>query len=127
MSNPKKYQYNTQKVQQLNKQMTKALTDSHQRMLDNALNQKVEVTDPVKLREMYPDFTDEQVTRMARLNHKINVANDFLIEEQYYYLNPSERPAEGIEYHAHLFEERVFDEDEELKIIQQEQVDIDDK
>ncbi len=109
------------------KRMNKAVRDSHQRMLDNALRQKVEVTDPVKLREMYPDFTDEQITRMARLNHKINVANDFLIEEQYYYLNPSERPSEGIEYHAHLFEERVFDEDEELAIIQQEQVDIDDK
>ena len=115
------------KSRELNKQMSKALWNSHQRMLDNALNQKVEVTDPVKLREMYPDFTDEQITRMARLNHKINVANDFLIEEQYYYLNPSERPAEGIEYHGHLFEERVFDEDEELAIIQQEQVDIDDK
>lgn len=115
------------KSRELNKQMTKAVTDSHTRMLDRALAQKVEVTCPEKLREMYPDFTDEQITRMARLNHKINVANDFLIEEQYYYLNPSERPAEGIEYHAHLFEERVFDEDEELKIIQQEQVDIDDK
>ena len=88
------------KSRELNKQMSKALWNSHQRMLDNALNQKVEVTDPVKLREMYPDFTDEQITRMARLNHKINVANDFLIEEQYYYLNPSERPAEGIEYHT---------------------------
>ena len=84
------------KSRELNKQMTKAVRDSHTRMLDNALKQEVEVTDPVKLREMYPDFTDEQVTRMARLNHKINVANDFLIEEQYYWLNPSERPAEGI-------------------------------
>ena len=115
------------KSKELNKQMSKAVTNSHQRMLDQALNQRVEVTDPVKLREMYPDFTDEQVTRMARLNHKINVANDFLIEEQYFYLNPSERPAEGIEYHAHLFEERVFDEDKELSTIQQEQVDIDDQ
>ena len=117
----------SKKSKELNKQMTKALWDSHTRMLDNALNQRVEVTDPVKLREMYPDFTDEQITRMARLNHKINVANDFLIEEQYYWLNPSERPAEGIEYHAELFEERVFAEDEELKIIQAEQVDIDEQ
>ena len=115
------------KSKELNKQMSKALCDSHTRMLDNALNQDVEVTCPDKLREMYPDFTDLQITRMARLNHKINVANDFLIEEQYYWLNPSERPAEGIEYHAELFEERVFDEDEELAIIQSEQVDIDDK
>ena len=115
------------KAQALKKAMNKAVTDSHQRMLDNALNQRVEVTDPVKLREMYPDFTDLQITRMAKLNHKINVANDFLIEEQYYFLNPSERPPEGIEYQAELFEERVFDEDEELSIIQSEQVDIDDK
>ena len=115
------------KSREINKRMSKALTDSHTRMLDNALNQRVEVTCPQKLREMYPDFTDEQVARMARLNHKINVANDFLIEEQYFYLNPSERPAEGIEYHAHLFEERVFDEDKELSTIQQEQVDIDDQ
>ena len=115
------------KSKEIAKAMNIALHDSHSRMLDNALNQRVEVTCPQKLREMYPDFTDLQITRMARLNHKINVANDFLIEEQYYWLNPSERPAEGIEYHAELFEERVFDEDEELKIIQAEQVDIDDK
>ena len=116
-----------QKVKEIKKAMSKAITQSHQRMLDNALAQRVEVTDPVKLREMYPDFTDLQITRMAKLNHKINVANDFLIEEQYYWLNPKERPAGGIEYQAELFEERVFDEDEELSIIQSEQVDIDDK
>ena len=115
------------KSRELNKQMSKALWDSHTRLLDNALAQRVEVTCPDKLREMYPDFTDLQITRMARLNHKINVANDFLIEEQYYWLNPKERPAGGIEYQAELFEERVFDEDEELSIIQSEQVDIDDK
>ena len=115
------------KSKELNKQMSKALWDSHTRLLDQALAQRVEVTCPEKLREMYPDFSDEQITNMARLNHKINVANDFLIEEQYYWLNPSERPAEGIEYHAELFEERAFDEDEELKIIQSEQVDIDEQ
>ena len=117
----------SKKAQALKKAMNKAVIDSHQRLLDNALAQKPEVTCPDKLREMYPDFTDLQITRMARLNHKINVANDFLIEEQYYWLNPSERPAEGIEYHAELFEERVFDEDEELAIIRAEQTDIDDK
>ena len=113
------------KSRELNKQMSKALWNSHQRMLDNALNQKVEVTDPVKLREMYPDFTDEQVTRMARLNHKINVANDFLIEEQYYWLNPSERPAEGIEYDEELWATTSYDEDEELAIIREEQKGLD--
>lgn len=115
------------KVKEIKKAMNKAITQSHQRMLDNALNQKVEVTCPEKLRGMYPEMTDKQIASMARLNHKINVANDFLIEEQYYFLNPSERPSEGIEYHAELFEERVFDEDKELSIIQSEQVDIDDK
>ena len=115
------------KSKELNKQMSKALWDSHTRLLDQALKQDVEVTCPEKLREMYPDFTDKQIASMSRLNHKINVANDFLIEEQYYWLNPSERPAEGIEYHAELFEERVFDEDEELAIIQSEQVDIDEQ
>jgi len=115
------------KSKEIAKAMNKALHDSHSRMLDNALNQKVEVTCPEKLRGMYPEMTDKQIASMARLNHKINVANDFLIEEQYYWLNPAERPAEGIEYHAELFEERVFDEDEELSIIQSEQVDIDEQ
>ena len=115
------------KSKELNKQMTKAITASHNRLLNQALSQRVEVTCPEKLRDMYPEFTDKQIASMSRLNHKINVANDFLIEEQYYYLNPSERPVEGIEYDEELFEERVFDEDEELLAIQLEQVDIDDQ
>ena len=116
-----------QKVKEIKKAMSKAITQSHQRMLDNALAQRVEVTCPEKLREMYPDFTDKQIASMSRLNHKINVANDFLIEEQYYWLNPSERPAEGIEYHAELFEERVFEDDKELSTIITEQIDIDEQ
>ena len=115
------------KSRELNKQMSKALTESHQRMLDNALNQRVEVTDPVKLREMYPDFTDKQITSMARLNHKINVANDFLIEEQYFWLNPSERPVEGIEYDEELWSTTSYDEDKELAIIREEQKGLDDE
>ena len=115
------------KVKEIKKAMNKAITQSHQRMLDNALNQKVEVTCPEKLRSMYPEMTDKQIASMARLNHKINVANDFLIEEQHYFLNPSERPAGGIEYHAHLFEERVFEDDKELDTIISEQKDIDDE
>ena len=111
----------------LSRAVNQQLHNSHSRMLENALNQSVEETCPVKLREMYPDFTDKQIASMARLNHKINVANDFLIEEQYYWLTPSDRPAEGIEYHAELFEERVFDEDEELNTIISEQKDIDDE
>ena len=115
------------KSRELNKQMSKALTDSHTRMLDRALAQRVEVTDPQKLREMYPDFTDEQVTRMARLNHKINVANDFLIEEQSAWLDPSSRPQGGIAYDSELFAEREFEVDSEELQIKSEQVDIDEQ
>jgi len=115
------------KSKELNKQMTKAVRDSHTRMLDNALNQSVEETCPVKLREMHPYMTDEQITRMARLNHKINVANNFLIEEQYYWLNPSERPAEGIEYDEELWATTSYDEDEELAIIKEEQKGLEDE
>ena len=115
------------KSRELNKQMSKAVRDSHQRMLDNALRQEVEVTDPVKLREMYPYMTDKQITSMAKLNRKINVANNFLIEEQYYWLNPSERPAEGIEYDEELWATTSYDEDEELAIIREEQKGLDDE
>ena len=111
----------------LRRRINTQVRNSHKRMLNQALNQRAEVTDPSKLREMYPEFTDLQITRMARLNHKINVANDFLIEEQHYYLNPSERPSGGIHYQAELFEERVFEDDKELSTIQQEQIDIDDQ
>jgi hypothetical protein len=101
--------------------------NSHKRMLDNALAQKPEVTDLSVLRSKYPDYDFTRLKKMQALNIKINAANDFLIEEQYYYLNPSERPAEGIEYHAELFEERVFEDDNELSTIITEQIDIDDQ
>jgi len=117
----------TSRKSPLRRRINMQVLNSHKRMLNNALNQKVEVTDPSKLREMYPEFTDLQITRMARLNHKINVANDFLIEEQHYYLNPSERPSGGIDYQAELFEERVFEDDKELSTIITEQIDIDDQ
>ena len=115
------------KVKALKKAMNKALHNSHSRLLDTALNQKVEVTCPEKLREMYPDFTDLQITRMARLNHKINVANDFLIEEQSAWLDPSSRPSGGIPYDSELFAERTFEIDSEETLIKSQQVDIDDK
>ena len=115
------------KSKELNKQMSKALWDSHTRLLDQALNQRVEVTCPEKLREMYPDFTDLQITRMARLNHKINVANDFLIEEQSAWLDPSSRPQGGIPYDSDLFAEREFEVDTEETLIKSQQVDIDDQ
>lgn len=116
-----------QKSKEIIRKMNKAVADSHERLLNQALKQKVEVTDHEKLKQKYPSFTDHQITRMARLNHKINVANDFLIEEQSAYLDPSSRPSGGIPYNSELFAERTFDEDKELAIIQQEQQDIDDQ
>ena len=115
------------KIKAIKKAMNKALHDSHSRMLDNALNQRVEVTDPSKLRDMYPDFTDLQITRMARLNHKINVANDFLIEEQSGWLDKSSRPVGGIPYDSELFAEREFEVDTEETLIKSQQVDIDEQ
>lgn len=117
----------TSRKSSLRRRINTQVRNSHKRMLNQALAQRIEITDPSKLRDMYPEFTDLQITRMARLNHKINVANDFLIEEQHYYLNPSERPSGGIDYQAELFEERVFEDDNELSTIQQEQIDIDDQ
>ena len=115
------------KSRELNKQMSKAVWDSHVRMLDNALAQKPEVTCHEKLREMYPDFTDKQIASMSRLNHKINVANDFLIEEQSAWLDPSSRPSGGIPYDSELFAEREFEVDSEELQIKSEQVDIDEQ
>ena len=115
------------KIKAIAKAMNIALHDSHSRMLDNALNQRVEVTCPEKLREIHPEFTDEQIARMARLNHKINVANDFLIEEQSAWLDPSSRPVGGIPYDSDLFAEREFEVDSEETLIKSQQVDIDDK
>ena len=117
----------TKRKSALQRAISQQLINSHQRMLDQALNQRVEVTCPEKLRGMYPDFTDLQITRMARLNHKINVANDFLIEEQSAWLDPSSRPAGGIPYDSELFAERTFDVDSEETLIKSQQVDIDDK
>jgi hypothetical protein len=95
-------------------------------MLDEALAQDVEETCPIKLRAMFPYFTDKQVTNMARLNEKWNAANDFLIEEQYLFLNPKERTSAGIEYRADLFDTKSdYDQDQELADIRAEQADLD--
>ena len=111
--------FQSKQSRELSKRMNNAVYKSHERLLDNALNQRKEETCPLKLRDMYPNFTDHQIARMARLNEKINAANDFLIEEQYYWLNPSERPSEGIEYRADLFDDNTeYETDkEELEII----------
>ena len=110
----------------LSKQIDIELKRSHESMLDEALAQDVEETCPIKLRAMFPYFTDKQVTNMARLNEKWNAANDFLIEEQYFFLNPKERTSAGIEYKAELFVVRSdYEEDQELADIRAEQTDLD--
>ena len=109
------------------KAMNKALHDSHSRLLDQALNETPEITDLNELRNKYPGYDFTRLKKLQALNIKINAANDFLIEEQSAWLDPSSRPAGGIEYHAELFEERVFEDDKELSTIQQEQIDIDDQ
>ncbi len=110
----------------LSKQIDIELKRSHERMLDEALAQDLEETCPIKLRAMFPYFTDKQVTNMARLNEKWNAANDFLIEEQYLFLNPKERTSAGIEYRADLFDTKSdYDQDQELADIRAEQADLD--
>lgn len=76
---------------------------SHQNLLDQALEEKPEVTDLSQLRSMYPQYDEERLLRLQRLNQKINAANDFLIEEQSSWLDPSMRPSEGILYREDLF------------------------
>ena len=110
----------------LSKQIDIELKRSHESMLDEALAQDVEETCPIKLRAMFPYFTDKQVTNMARLNEKWNAANDFLIEEQHLFLNPKERTSAGIEYRADLFDTKSdYDQDQELADIRAEQTDLD--
>ena len=110
----------------LSKQVDYQLQRSHQRMLNEALAQDVETTCPQELRVMFPHFTERQIANMAKLNEKVNAANDFLIEEQYLFLNPKERTPEGIEYRADLFDTKSdYDQDEELSIIRAEQTDLD--
>ena len=87
----------------LRRAITHQVYRSHERLLEEALEQKPEVTDLLKLRTMYPDYDVDKLLRLQHLNMKINAANDFLIEEQYLWLNPSERTPEGIEYNEELF------------------------
>ena len=99
---------------------------SHHRLLDEALEVTPEVTDLLKLREMYPDYDVDKLLRLQRLNMKINAANDFLIEEQSAWLDPSSRPSGGIPYDEELFG-KPFASDEENSEDIQNQVYNDDK
>ena len=87
----------------LRRAISRQLYHSHERLLEEALEQSPEVTDLLKLREMYPDYDVDKLLRLQRLNMKINQANDFLIEEQSAWLDPSSRPTGGIPYNEELF------------------------
>ena len=87
----------------LRRAISRQVYRSHERLLEEALEQTPEVTDLLKLREMYPQYDEEKLLRLQRLNEKINQANDFLIEEQSAWLDPSSRPSGGIPYNEDLF------------------------
>jgi len=106
----------------LSKATNIALHKSHERMLDQALAQTPEITDFNELRNKYPEYDFTRLKKLQALNIKINAANDFLIEEQYLWLNPEERTPEGIEYRADLFDDNTeYETDkEELAIIDEQ-------
>ncbi len=111
----------------LRRAITAQVRRSHERLLEEALEQTPEVTDLEELRAKYPSYDEDKLLRLQRLNLKINAANDFLIEEQSAWLDPKSRPQGGIPYDSELFTEREFDIDSEETLIKSQQVDIDDK
>ena len=115
------------KIKALKKAMNKALHDSHSRLLDQALNETPEITDLSELRNKYPGYDFTRLKKLQALNIKINAANNFLIEEQSAWLDPSSRPSGGIPYEEELFAEREFEVDTEETLIKSQQVDIDDQ
>ena len=102
----------------LRRAISNQLYRSHERLLEEALEVTPEVTDLLKLREMYPDYDIDKLLRLQRLNMKINAANDFLIEEQSAWLDPSTRPQGGIEYREDLFGKPFASDDENAEDIQ---------
>ena len=96
----------------LRRAISRQLYRSHERLLEDALEVTPEVTDLMKLREMYPDYDVDKLLRLQRLNMKINAANDFLIEEQSAWLDPSSRPTGGIPYNEELFGKPFASDDE---------------
>ena len=102
----------------LRRAIAQQVYNSHSRLLDEALAQKPEVTDLEQLRAMHPDYDEDKLLRLQRLNHKINVANDFLIEEQSAWLDPSSRPTGGIPYDEELFGKPFASDEEHSEDIQ---------
>ena len=104
----------------LSRAITQQLYSSHERLLEEALEQKPEVTDLLQLRAMYPDYDVDKLLRLQRLNMKINVANDFLIEEQSAWLDPDSRPQGGISYNEDLFGVPFATDEDDADAIQSE-------
>ena len=102
----------------LRRAISNQLYRSHERLLEEALEVTPEVTDLMKLREMYPHYDVDKLLRLQRLNMKINAANDFLIEEQSAWLDPSSRPQGGIEYREDLFGKPFASDEENAEDIQ---------
>ena len=100
--------------------ISQQLYSSHERLLEEALEVTPEVTDLLQLRAMYPHYDEEKLLRLQRLNQKINVANDFLIEEQSAWLDPSSRPSGGIPYNEELFGKPFATDEDDADAIQSE-------
>ena len=71
--------------QQQRKLMNKAIFDSHKRLLNECEQHVDEITDITELAIRYPNKTREELERLQKLNMRINDANEFLYQEQYYY------------------------------------------
>ena len=108
----------SKKQSPLQRAITAQVYQSHVRLLDQALGQQPEVTDLLQLRAMHPDYDDAKLLRLQRLNQKINAANDFLIEEQSAWLDPSSRPTGGIPYNEKLFGKPFASDEENAEDIQ---------
>ena len=102
----------------LRRAISRQVYRSHERLLEEALEVTPEVTDLLKLREMYPHYDVDKLQRLQRLNMKINAANDFLIEEQSAWLEPSSRPTGGIPYNEDLFGKPFASDEDNAEDIQ---------
>ena len=110
----------TRRKSSFERAVSQRLISSHQRLLNEALEVTPEVTDLEQLRAMYPDYDNAKLLRLQRLNQKINAANDFLIEEQSAWLDPSSRPEGGIPYDEELFGKPFASDDDNADAIQSE-------
>ena len=102
----------------LRRAISRQVYRSHERLLEEALEQTPEVTDLEQLRAMYPQYDEDKLLRLQKLNQKINAANDFLIEEQSAWLDPSSRPVGGIPYDEELFGKPFASDDVNAEDIQ---------